>query len=294
MESKKIAEFIKQKRKEKGLTQEQLANKLFVTEKAISRWETGRGTPDISLLIPLANELEVSTQELLNGEQIRKEDSINSIIEYIEINKKGKYNLPFKISILFYIISIITFLLYLKLEYNSYININYFIRLSVVVLSSIFIIIGNYIYTNNYVDKIKDKQKITKTTISMIAIYYCIMLFNMTIFSRTNTIDSFNLIPFKSIYEIIKNDNLYSILINIFGNLIVFMPIEYFLIKLFNVTKFKKNLLFSFIIVLTCEIIQYTFKIGVFDIDDIILCLSGMMIFYLLYNKFIIRIFKKS
>lgn len=294
MESKKIAEFIKQKRKEKGLTQEQLANKLFVTEKAISRWETGRGTPDISLLIPLSNELEVSTQELLNGEQIKKEDSINGIIEYIEINKKGKYNLPFKISILFYIISIITFLIYLKLEYNSNIDINYFIRLSVVILSSFFIIVGNYIYTNNYVDKIKDKKKITKISISMIAIYYCIMLFNMTIFARTNTIDSFNLIPFKSIYEIIKNDSLYSILINIFGNLIVFMPIEYFLIKLFNVTKFKKNLLFSFIIILTCEIIQYTFKIGVFDIDDIILCLSGMMIFYLLYNKFIIRIFKKS
>ena len=56
----KISKLIKSKRKEKGLTQEELAIKLNVTEKAISRWETGRGTPDISLLIPLSKELNVS------------------------------------------------------------------------------------------------------------------------------------------------------------------------------------------------------------------------------------------
>ena len=57
MDLNKISNFIKLKRKELGITQEELANKLFITEKAISRWETGRGTPDISLLIPLAKEL---------------------------------------------------------------------------------------------------------------------------------------------------------------------------------------------------------------------------------------------
>ena len=52
MDLNKISNFIKAKRKELNLTQEELAEKLFVTEKAVSRWETGRGTPDISLLIP--------------------------------------------------------------------------------------------------------------------------------------------------------------------------------------------------------------------------------------------------
>ena len=56
MDLNKISNFIKEKRKELGITQEELAEKLFVTEKAISRWETGRGTPDISLLIPLSEE----------------------------------------------------------------------------------------------------------------------------------------------------------------------------------------------------------------------------------------------
>lgn len=47
MDLNKISNFIKQKRKELGITQDELAEKLFVTEKTISRWETGRGTPDI-------------------------------------------------------------------------------------------------------------------------------------------------------------------------------------------------------------------------------------------------------
>ena len=59
MDLNKISNLIKNKRKEKGLTQEELAQRLNVTEKAISRWETGRGTPDISLLIPLAKELKI-------------------------------------------------------------------------------------------------------------------------------------------------------------------------------------------------------------------------------------------
>ena len=54
MDITKIANIIKTKRKELGLTQEELASKLYITEKAISRWETARGTPDISLLIPLS------------------------------------------------------------------------------------------------------------------------------------------------------------------------------------------------------------------------------------------------
>jgi len=290
MESKKIGEFIKIKRKEIGLTQEQLANKLFVTEKAISRWETGRGTPDISLLIPLANELGVTTSELLEGSaKIKDVDSINNIIEYVEINKKGKYNLPFKVTIVCYVISVLIFLTYLRLDYSLNFNINYFIKLLFTVISSIFIIIGNCIYSNNYVDKIKDKQKIRNVSNLITFIYYFILLFNMTIFARFNNVVSYNLIPFKSILEVISNSSLYSIIINILGNLIIFMPLEYFLIELFKLNNFKLNFIISFSIILLCEFIQYIFKIGVFDVDDIILCVSGMMIFYFIYNLFITK-----
>ena len=62
---------IRRARENKSITQEGLAEKLFVSSKAVSKWETGRGFPDISLLEPLANALDISVIELLSGEEIR-------------------------------------------------------------------------------------------------------------------------------------------------------------------------------------------------------------------------------
>lgn len=62
--------MIKRLREEKGLTQTELAEKIFVTDKAVSKWETGRGYPDISLVESLAKALGVSVIELLSGENI--------------------------------------------------------------------------------------------------------------------------------------------------------------------------------------------------------------------------------
>ena len=61
---------IKRLREEKGLTQAQLAERIGVSDKAVSKWETGRGLPDISLVEMLAKTLGVSVPELMNGEQI--------------------------------------------------------------------------------------------------------------------------------------------------------------------------------------------------------------------------------
>lgn len=160
MDLNKISNFIKSKRKELGITQDKLAEKLFVTEKAISRWETGRGTPDISLLLPLSKELNIDVSELLNGEENKKSNNeIEQLIEYNEINIANKYNFQFKLTILFYVLSILSFLFYLRFEYNPNIEVNYFIRLLIIVIASIFVVIGNKIYSNNYVEKIKDKKK---------------------------------------------------------------------------------------------------------------------------------------
>lgn len=69
MDVKKIGAFIAQVRREKGLTQSELAERIGVTNKAISRWETGRGYPDIELLSTLSEALDVSIQELLDGKR---------------------------------------------------------------------------------------------------------------------------------------------------------------------------------------------------------------------------------
>lgn len=75
MDSKKIGAFIAMNRKKKGLTQEQLGEKLGVTNKTISRWENGNYMPDLSMLVPLSRELDITVNELLAGEPIREEES---------------------------------------------------------------------------------------------------------------------------------------------------------------------------------------------------------------------------
>ena len=69
MDATKIGRFIEAERRAKGWTQRQLADKLQLTDKAISRWETGKGLPDVSLLLPLANVLDITVGELLAGER---------------------------------------------------------------------------------------------------------------------------------------------------------------------------------------------------------------------------------
>lgn len=74
MDQIKIGNFIAFLRKEKILTQRQLADILGVTDRAISKWENGRGLPDLSLLVPLCETLNISVNELLCGERIKRED----------------------------------------------------------------------------------------------------------------------------------------------------------------------------------------------------------------------------
>jgi transcriptional regulator with XRE-family HTH domain len=69
MDQAKIGEFLKELRKEKGLSQEQLAEEFNVSSRSISRWENGNTMPDISIIIELADFYDVDIRELLNGER---------------------------------------------------------------------------------------------------------------------------------------------------------------------------------------------------------------------------------
>ena len=83
MDAKKTGRFISQVRKELGLTQKDLAQKLNVSDKAISRWETGKGFPDTSLLKPLSDALGINVGELLSGERLHEaniRDGMDNII----------------------------------------------------------------------------------------------------------------------------------------------------------------------------------------------------------------------
>lgn len=69
MDYEKTGRFLQELRKENGLTQLALAERLGVTDRAVSKWERGKGFPDVSLLKPLAEVLDVSVSELLDGER---------------------------------------------------------------------------------------------------------------------------------------------------------------------------------------------------------------------------------
>ncbi len=69
MDAQQFGAFISKKRKDNNLTQKELAEKLMVTDKAISRWENGHGFPDIETLEPLAKELGVSLIELMHSKE---------------------------------------------------------------------------------------------------------------------------------------------------------------------------------------------------------------------------------
>ena len=79
MDQIRIGAFLKALRKEKGLTQEQLAEKLAVSGRTVSRWETGSNMPDIGMLVVLADFYGVSIPELINGE--RKSENMNEEVK---------------------------------------------------------------------------------------------------------------------------------------------------------------------------------------------------------------------
>lgn len=93
MNENKTGAFISTLRKEKELTQAQLAEKLNVTDKAISRWKTGKGMPDSSLLVPLANILGITVNELLTGEKIPEETftqkSEDNLVDSVQETEKA-------------------------------------------------------------------------------------------------------------------------------------------------------------------------------------------------------------
>ena len=92
MDQEKIGKFILKLRKEKNMTQQDLAEKIGVTDRAVSKWENGRGMPDLSLMKSLCNELGITVNDLISGERIDKKDypkkSDENIINTIDYKEK--------------------------------------------------------------------------------------------------------------------------------------------------------------------------------------------------------------
>ena len=79
MSPQETGAFIAKLRKESGITQQELAERLNVTAKAVSRWETGKGYPDVTILPEISNIFNVSVNELLNGDRLSKEEAVEVV-----------------------------------------------------------------------------------------------------------------------------------------------------------------------------------------------------------------------
>jgi transcriptional regulator with XRE-family HTH domain len=109
----KTGEFIKSLRNEKGLTQEQLSEQFSVSRRTVSRWETGTNTPDLDILIEMADYFNVDLRELLDGERINRKmdkelkDTVKKVADYSN-NEKKKITTMARVYFIIGIIALVT------------------------------------------------------------------------------------------------------------------------------------------------------------------------------------------
>ena len=135
MDQIKIGKFIAQRRKLKNLTQMQLAEKLNITDRAISKWENGRSLPDCSIMLQLCSELEITVNDLLHGEVVKmenyKENSEQLLLEMVK-QKEESDKLLLKMENIIGVISIIFLLTLCFLA--SFLNMEDWLRIVLIVL----------------------------------------------------------------------------------------------------------------------------------------------------------------
>ena len=170
MNQEQIGKFIAELRKEKNMTQQELADKIGVTDRAISNWENGRRLPDLSLIKVVASELDISVAELLNGRKLNKEEleelkiTINNLLEYNtmeEIKKIKKSNSAFTVSFVFIVLAIIGN----ELNFTSDIF-NMEVASSYLLGSGVGI--GLIALLNNYFDLCKQKNNLNKSNDNLV------------------------------------------------------------------------------------------------------------------------------
>ena len=291
MDCEKIGNFIMQNRKAKKLTQKQLADKLCVTDRAISRWERGVGTPDISLLITLGEILEVSVNEILLGEKIEnitKEQSDKILVDSISLYKKN--DIKKTVKIYFLIMIMITSLLLAITFFNISMIIS---NLSIYY---IFLILGGLFVSLLVFTKLSKDYLLKKKIVIIVCVVYSISLVFYSFYTGisykisgiTQYNFSYNLIPFKQIYEnlrlVFNNVQPFSLLFDyVIVDLCLFVPYSFFISYLKPKISFINFFTVMFVIVIMKELFQLITGLGIFDINDIILNLIGVSLtFYLL------------
>ena len=143
MNQEKIGNFIAEQRKKYNLTQSELAEKLGITDRAVSKWERGINLPDASLMIDLCKILNITVNELLSGEIIKKESYMekaeNNLIELKEMDERNnKRLLTLEIALMFIgITAFVPFIILAEQETNTTLKITYIVLATLILSVSI-------------------------------------------------------------------------------------------------------------------------------------------------------------
>lgn len=160
MDTIKIGNFLRELRKEKNLTQEQLADVFNVSARTVSRWETGSNMPDISILVEIADYYDLDVREILNGERSNAlpagNSSIKDIAEYADKDKE-KLAVKTRLYAIAGIIGIITYLCLRAFGNPDSIIINLIASLSLVAVYAA--LASSLIYTSNRLQTLQRKLK---------------------------------------------------------------------------------------------------------------------------------------
>ena len=143
MDQVKIGKFIAECRKKKELTQMQLAEKLNITDRAISKWENGRAMPDSGIMLDLCNELGISVNELLSGEMIEMKEYDKKTEELLLDMQKQKEEADIRMLKLEWVIGYMATIPFLILVFvASFVEMVDWIRILLIVLGFILFIFG--------------------------------------------------------------------------------------------------------------------------------------------------------
>lgn len=142
MNQVKIGRFIAGCRKKAGLTQMQLAERLNITDRAVSKWETGRALPDASLMLELCGELQISVNDLLNGEMVMENYKEKSEELLLEMTKQ-KEEADKKFLSLEIVIGVLSVIILLSFTFAAaYIPMEAWIRITLIVVGFIISLTG--------------------------------------------------------------------------------------------------------------------------------------------------------
>lgn len=279
MDCKRTGKFIYEMRVRKGFTQKELADKLNITDRAVSKWERGLGIPDVSLLNELSLVLDVSVSEILNGEKF--DDKFSSKVIF-PLNDNKVSNILMLLLVCLPITLI--FILAIYFEVN---------------LSYIFIVIfALFVGLLLFLKKCNNKSLkfsinylflIIYTVFLFIGSFYTWFLYYFNMGTTTNF--SFNFIPFIEIFNNIKMviDGVQPIsyIFNyVVVDLCMFVPYAV-LVPILLGEKFnkKKFLVVILMIIFIRKVLQGVTGIGVFDINDVILNYLGVIVALMISRK---------